>query len=196
MGELITLLEQDKRIGAKHELKVILPYSQKSFGVPSNLYILGTMNTADKSIALVDIALRRRFAFEELMPDFSLCDSLTSDMKTVLTAMNARIVLRKDRDHQIGHSYFMEVHDNVSFNSVFKNNIIPLLQEYFWNDWDGLRFVLGENANDNGKFIQRITKDHIPSARNKWQWFSDAKIESFDYLTQLQKNYSSESITE
>lgn len=196
LGEMITLLEEDKRLGAECELKVSLPYSQEDFGVPSNLYIIGTMNTADKSIALVDVALRRRFSFEELMPKFSICSKLTPEIINVLEEINKRIVLRKDRDHQIGHSYFMNVIDNVSFNSVFEKNIMPLLQEYFWNDWDGLRFVLGEDTNGNGKFIQRITKDHMPSARNKWRWFSDAGGESFDYLIQLQKNYSSESITE
>jgi 5-methylcytosine-specific restriction enzyme B len=196
MGELITLLEEDKRMGAKHELQVMLPYSQKPFGVPNNVYILGTMNTADKSIALVDIALRRRFVFEELIPDFSICEALKPEMRDVLNELNKRIVLRKDRDHRIGHSYFMDVQDTESFNKVFETIIIPLLQEYFWNDWEGLRFVLGEDAKDQGKFILRITEKNIPSARNKWQWFSDVRNEPIDYLAQLQKNYSFESTNE
>ena len=188
-GELITLLEPDKRIGASHQLEVILPYSQKAFGVPVNLYIIGTMNTADKSIALVDVALRRRFVFEELMPDFSYCKSLTDDMRSVLRVMNERIALRKDRDHQIGHSYFIDVNDAASFNNVFEKNIMPLLQEYFWNDWDGLRFVFEEEHPDNGKFVVPIPGCEIRGARNKWQWFSDAGTTSFDCLSQLLKNY-------
>lgn len=189
LGELITLLEPDKRLGAENALMVQLPYSQELFGVPSNLYIIGTMNTADKSIALVDIALRRRFDFEELIPDFSHCSSLTAEMRNVLSELNNRIMLRKDRDHRIGHAYFMRVHDNESFNEVLKKKIIPLLQEYFWNDWEGVRFVLGEDANGDGKFIQRIPKENITSARNKWQWFSDTEIKSLDYLDTLKNNY-------
>lgn len=190
LGELITLLEPDKRLGAKHELKVTLPYSQQTFGVPNNLYILGTMNTADKSIALVDVALRRRFVFEELMPDFSVCTHLTEEMRYVLEQLNKRITLRKDRDHQIGHSYFMDVHDNGSFNNVFEKNIMPLLQEYFWNDWEGLKFVLGEENSSNGPFIYKIPdcENGNRYARNKWQWFSDAKKEPFDYLVKLHQN--------
>ncbi len=195
LGELITLLEPDKRLSAKHALKVKLPYSQQKFGIPANLYILGTMNTADKSIALVDVALRRRFVFEELMPDFSHCKSLTTEMRNVLSILNERIVLRKDRDHQIGHAYFMDVTDSNSFNDVVEKNIIPLLQEYFWSDWEGLRFVLGEEASDNGRFIIRISKINMPAARNKWQWFSDAGNKSFDYLAALTKNYSSKALT-
>ncbi|MGO9139723.1 MAG: AAA family ATPase [Syntrophales bacterium] len=193
LGELITLLEPDKRLGAKYELTVTLPYSQEIFGVPGNVYIVGTMNTADKSIALVDVALRRRFDFEELMPDFSLCKSLSPEMRRVLAVLNERIVLRRDRDHQIGHAYFMDVNDSQSFNSVFKKNIIPLLQEYFWNDLEGLRFVLGEESKDSGRFIQRIPNSNMQSARNKWQWFSDAGIKEFDYLEQLKTSYLSES---
>ena len=189
LGELITLLEPDKRLGAKHELKVTLPYSQQTFGVPGNLYILGTMNTADKSIALVDVALRRRFVFEELMPDFSVCTNLKEEMRVVLKELNKRITLRKDRDHQIGHSYFMDVHDTESLNAVFEKNIMPLLQEYFWNDWEGLKFVLGEE-NSDGPFIYKIPdcENGNRYARNKWQWFSDAEEKPFDYLVKLHQN--------
>lgn len=186
LGELITLLEPDKRLGEENGLTVTLPYSQEAFGVPANLYILGTMNTADKSIALVDVALRRRFEFEELMPNFEHCNDLTLAIKEVLKELNKRIVLRKDRDHQIGHSYFMKVKDNETFNVVFKKKIIPLLQEYFWNDWEGLRYVLGEN--NGGMFISKISGKDISATRNKWQWFSD-KGSQFDYLDQLKKNY-------
>ncbi len=186
LGELITLLEPDKRLGEENGLTVTLPYSQEAFGVPANLYILGTMNTADKSIALVDVALRRRFEFEELMPNFEHCNYLTLAINDVLKELNKRIVLRKDRDHQIGHAYFMKVTGTDTFNEVFKKKIIPLLQEYFWNDWEGLRYVLGEN--NGGKFISKISGSDISAARNKWQWFSDEGFQ-FDYLDQLKKNY-------
>ena len=189
LGELITLLEPDKRQGAKHELQVTLPYSQTTFGVPSNLYVIGTMNTADKSIALMDVALRRRFVFEELMPNFSICTKLTSDMRKILNELNDRIKLRKDRDHQIGHSYFIEVKTNDDFNKVFGDSIIPLLQEYFWNDWEGARFVLGEEGKESGQFICKIKGSEHAAARNKWQWFSDVGVKDLNFLSQLQQNY-------
>ncbi len=193
LGELITLLEPDKRLGAKHALKVTLPYSQKEFGVPGNLYIIGTMNTADKSIALVDVALRRRFVFEELTPDLTVCKDLTKEMRDVLQELNKRITLRKDRDHQIGHSYFMDVQDTASFNSSFKEKIIPLLQEYFWNDWEGLKFVLGEENSDTGPFICKIPgcENANRYVRNKWQWYSDAGEKPPEYLNLLQEKYFS-----
>lgn len=191
LGELITLLEPDKRIGAKNEIKTFLPYSQEEFGVPGNLFIIGTMNTADKSIALVDIALRRRFDFEELMPNFEICKGLTKDMKEVLETLNHRITLRKDRDHQIGHAYFMTVKDKEGFNQIFRKNVIPLLQEYFFNDWDGLRFVLGEEKKESGDFILPLKDGQSKWARNKWQWCFDAGKDGFDYVTTLQKNYKS-----
>ncbi len=192
LGELITLLEPDKRLGEKNEIKTKLPYSQKPFGVPSNLYIIGTMNTADKSIALVDIALRRRFDFEELMPDFEICKGLEDEKKKVLKELNRRITLRKDRDHQIGHAYFIDAEDPKQFNRVFKKNVIPLLQEYFFNDWDGLRFVLGEENKNTGRgFIRPIEGGQSKWARNKWQWYLDAEEKDLDFLATLQENYKS-----
>ena len=135
LGELITLLEDDKRLGRENELTVTLPYSRESFGLPSNLYLIGTMNTADKSLALLDVALRRRFEFEELAPNFGVC-GLAPEMRTVLEELNRRITLRKDRDHRIGHAFFMGVGSDVdTFNAAFHRKIMPLLQEYFFNDW-------------------------------------------------------------
>lgn len=148
-GELITLIEDDKRIGAANELRVKLPYSRKDFGVPSNLYIIGTMNTADRSVEALDTALRRRFCFEELLPNTSLLQDREFNgfnLKEVLETINERIELLLDRDHTIGHSYFLKVasNDTKALQSVFENNIIPLLQEYFYHDYEKIALVLGE----------------------------------------------------
>jgi len=171
LGELITLLEPDKRLGADNELTVQLPYSQEVFAVPGNLYLIGTMNTADKSIALVDVALRRRFQFVELNPNFNYCQSLPDDLQSVMETINQRIMIRKDRDHRIGHAYFMDVDSEESFDEVMKRKIIPLLSEYFYNDWDGLRFVLGENESNTG--LIRPLNGESGVGRTRWQWYYD-----------------------
>lgn len=136
-GELITLIEEDKRIGNKYQMKTILPYSKESFGVPNNLYIIGTMNTADRSIALLDTALRRRFDFEEIMPRPELLGGKVVEginLQTLLTRINERITNKYDRDHQIGHSYLMGVNTKEQLERVYKNRILPLLNEYFYNE--------------------------------------------------------------
>lgn len=142
-GELITLIEDDKR----GKLSVKLPYS-KDFSVPKNLYIIGTMNTADRSVEALDTALRRRFSFEEMMPKYDLaelekevCDHKLSD---ILRTINSRIEVLKDRDHLIGHSYLMKVNDENDLKSVFFDKIIPLLQEYFYGDYEKILMVLGD----------------------------------------------------
>ncbi len=182
-GELITLIEPDKRIGAENAMRIVLPYSKDVFGVPPNLHLVGSMNTADKSIALVDVALRRRFEFEELMPDFDdkeKCPGLTPVMRNVLNELNRRITLRKDRDHQIGHAYFRNVGDDDQFNRIFVGRIIPLLQEYFYNDWEGLRYVLGESGT-SGNFIRPIQiRPNEPKSRHAWQWCFDAGAKRAD----------------
>jgi 5-methylcytosine-specific restriction protein B len=191
LGELITLLEPDKRLRAgmnESSLTVTLPYSGEKFAVPSNLYVLATMNTADKSIALVDIALRRRFLFKELGVDLELCAGLTEEMRLALAELNRRIVLRKDRDHQIGHAYFMNVTDEASFDENCRRQIIPLLQEYFYNDWDGLRYVLGEGP--AGVFIRKSLGSEAPEARNRWQWFFDDGKTEINCLKALISNYN------
>ncbi len=153
-GELITLIEDSKRIGRHDEARVTLPGSQTVFGVPANLHVLGTMNTADRSIALLDTALRRRFVFKEMMPDPShsgIARDLDGiDCGKLLDAMNRRIAVLLDREHQIGHTYLLRVDTLETLSSTFRNRIIPLLQEYFYDDWEKIRAVL----NNNG-FVQK-----------------------------------------
>lgn len=164
-GELITLIEVTKRAGAKEAMETTLPYSGVPFSVPKNVYILGTMNTADRSIALMDTALRRRFDFEEMMPDVKVVDGITvtADGKSVnvsemLKAINDRIEYLYDREHTIGHAFFTGLKDDPSIEKlaeIFKNNVVPLLQEYFYEDYDKIQLVLGDNekSDDAYKFI-------------------------------------------
>ncbi len=147
-GELITLIEESKRISGDDQATVTLPYSKEEFGVPDNLYIIGTMNTADRSIALLDTALRRRFEFVEMMPDLELVsDDVDSvNCRQLLATMNERIRFLLDREHQIGHTYFMNVKSIDSLASTFKNKIVPLLQEYFYDNWEKIELVLKRNG--------------------------------------------------
>ena len=159
LGELITLIEPSKRIGASDEekargignesLEVTLPYSNDSFGVPSNLYIIGTMNTADRSIALLDTALRRRFEFVEMMPqwdnEYISTDCEGVNLQELLKTMNERIAFLLDREHTVGHSFFIGVDSLGKLREVFKLKIIPLLQEYFYDDYAKIQAVLNDN---------------------------------------------------
>lgn len=154
-GELITLIEATKRVGCPEGMTVRLPYSQKLFGVPKNVYIIGTMNTADRSIATIDTALRRRFLFREMLPvpkvlaDISVEDLSISEL---LTRLNMRITVLYDREHTIGHAYFMPLKASPTVETlaeIFTNNIIPLLQEYFYEDYEKIRLVLGDNKKSN-----------------------------------------------
>ena len=152
-GDLISLIEPSKRIGAKNEMVVSLPYSKEDFAVPANLMIVGTMNTADRSIQLLDSALRRRFRFEELLPDYEKIENATA--KGILQKINARIRCLLDKDHQIGHSYFIEAKTNLDIFNALKDSVIPLLEEYFYNDAQKIRQILNENDNtDNAFYIK------------------------------------------
>ena len=149
-GELITLIEDSRRAGEDDETVVALPYSAESFSVPGNLYIIGTMNTADRSIQLLDTALRRRFTFVEMMPnaEHDLVPKNVDgvDCRRMLKAMNERITVLMDREHQIGHTYFRKVADIEQLANAFRNQIFPLLQEYFFDDWGKIRRVLNDNG--------------------------------------------------
>lgn len=164
-GELITLIEPDKRLGAENEMKVKLPYSKTYFGVPSNLDIYGTMNTADRSVEALDTALRRRFSFVEMMPKPELLKDKGKDengiidginLVDLLQTINERIEILVDRDHTIGHSYFINVKSASDLKNVFKDKVIPLLQEYFFGDYQKMEMVIGsyffEKINNNVKF--------------------------------------------
>jgi 5-methylcytosine-specific restriction protein B len=147
-GELITLIEDDKRLGEANAITVTLPYSGETFGVPPNLYILGTLNTADRSIALLDLALRRRFAFCELPPNPALLDKTPApvpglNLAQLLTQLNERIAALLDRDHLLGHSYFYSVCDPDDLHFAWYHRVVPLLEEYFYSDGTRLRTVLG-----------------------------------------------------
>jgi len=161
-GELITLIEDTKRKGMTEEMSTILPYSGSLFSVPSNVYILGTMNTADRSIALMDTALRRRFQFVEMMPNTDILKNVTVDgveIAPILEKINERITFLYDREHTIGHAFFIKLIDSPDINtlgSIFEKSIIPLLQEYFYEDYQKIQLVLGDNAKVDAstKFIK------------------------------------------
>ncbi|HEB8331425.1 TPA: AAA family ATPase [Campylobacter jejuni] len=181
-GELITLIEPSKRIGEKEELKVTLPYSGEKFGVPKNVYIIGTMNTADRSITSLDTALRRRFEFIEMMPDVSKlsmdCEGI--NLQELLKAINTRIEYLLDREKTIGHAFFVSVENLEDLKKVFQNKIIPLLQEYFYNDYALINEVLNDNGmifedKKDDKYLQKIKNlDNVDSERSIYN------IASFD----------------
>ena len=168
-GELITLIEDSKRLGQMEELEVLLPYSKTKFGVPSNLYIIGTMNTADRSVEALDTALRRRFSFVEMMPDEKVISEkkfTDYDRAKIMNVINQRIEVLLDRNYTLGHSYFIKA----DFKNSFENEIMPLIQEYFYNDYGKIGLVLGKGfvrekaitaKNDKSIFADFDTKNEV-----------------------------------
>ncbi|MGF1763380.1 McrB family protein [Aliivibrio kagoshimensis] len=175
-GELISLIEVDKRSGCEHAMSIKLAYSGEEFSVPSNVDIIGTMNTADRSLAMMDTALRRRFDFVEMMPKTELlrgCVVNGVDLEQLLSTLNQRIEILYDREHTLGHAFFMSVkalvdgddHEGAftALVSVFQNKIIPLLEEYFFEDWDKIRLVLADNQKDNE--LQFVTEKSLDQTK-------------------------------
>ena len=148
-GELITLLEESKRLGNEEATPVMLPYSKEDFGVPNNLYIVATMNTSDRSLVQVDTALRRRFVFKEILPNPDLLEENIEgiNLRKMLRMMNDRIECLYDREHVIGHAYFMKVKSVKDLRNQFRNQILPLLEEYFFDDWEKIPLVLNDKNN-------------------------------------------------
>ena len=171
LGELITLIEPSKRAGAEDEIRVDLPYSKEPFSVPSNLHIIGTMNTADRSLAHIDTALRRRFEFEEMLPNAELLAGIEIegiDIEKMLTTINSRIELLYDRAHTLGHSFFLPLEKNPdlgALKSIFVNRILPLLEEYFFEDWSRIQKVLGDDRKSG-----KETRFYVPT-------FSDDRVD-------------------
>ena len=173
-GGLITLIETTKRAGMPEAASAILPYSGEEFSVPSNVYILGTMNTADRSIALMDTALRRRFRFIEMMPEVQVLREIGAnmvedlDVAAMLEKINERITFLYDREHTIGHAFFTGLRgENATIEklqSIFEKSVIPLLQEYFYEDYEKIQLVLGDNAKSNPEY--KFIRDDKVVAKN------------------------------
>ena len=173
-GELITLIEDSKRENASDEISVTLPYSGEQFTVPSNLYILGTMNTADRSIEALDTTLRRRFVFIEKMPDAKKLEVVDGiDLAAMLSTINSRLEYLLDRDHTIGHAYFINAKSVEDIKNVFANKIIPQLQEYFYSDWKKIQLVLGntfiKERNPTAIFGNIITDEYFNPDKKQYE---------------------------
>jgi hypothetical protein len=185
-GELITLIEDSKRIGAKEELRTKLTYSgadgDKLFGVPNNIYIVGTMNSADRSIALIDTALRRRFTFFEYTADSTLLseDVEGINLQELLQMMNSRIEFLRDKDHLLGHAYFINVVTKNDLCSVFRNKVIPLLEEYFYDDYAKIQLVLGDNKEFGKSPENRII---IPKPTSEQRKMFGKEVDGFEEKT-------------
>ena len=191
MGELITLLEEDKREGAPNEVAVALPHSRERFTLPPNLHVLGTMNTADRSIALIDTALRRRFRFEEMAPDLEqVGDEVEGiNLRDVLKAINNRLEYLLDRDHLIGHAWLMKASTKAKVDDVMRHKIIPLLAEYFYDDWRRVQAVLGGEDD----FVKGEELDQPPGLdadeekRFRWTVQDEFTLEAYQQLVEPRK---------
>ena len=193
-GEIITLLEPDKRLRANNEIRLTLSYSKRLFGVPANLHVIGTMNTADRSIALLDTALRRRFTFREMMPDASVLGESAQkcevDLPQLLSTINERIEYLYDREHQIGHAYFTACSSRADVDEVMRHKVIPLLAEYFFEDWAKIAAVLGDLESHEGPitggFLKRSILKAPPGLEDgdavpRFRWEMRSVDEGFDY---------------
>ena len=188
-GELITLIESSKRVGASEQLRARLPYSGQNFGVPVNVYIIGTMNTADRSIAMIDSALRRRFSFVEMQPDSTILEGVSVgniNIAQMLDTINKRITVLLDREHTIGHSYLLPLKNSSTIETlaeVFENSIVPLLQEYFYDDYEKIQLVLGDNrkSDDSSRFVVKKTDtvDLFGSAEIDFPEYYEVNREAF-----------------
>ncbi|WP_318529657.1 McrB family protein [Campylobacter sp. RKI_CA19_01122] len=172
-GELITLIEPSKRIDESEGLKVTLPYSGEKFGVPKNVYIIGTMNTADRSITSLDTALRRRFEFIEMIPKPNVlsdnCEGV--NLKELLKAINTRIEYLLDREKTIGHAFFIGIENLEKLKNVFQNKIIPLLQEYFYNDYALIDAVLNKNG-----MLENVIVENKDYLKNMTEFIESDKV--------------------
>jgi len=208
-GELITLIEPSKRAGASEALSTTLPYSKQPFSVPDNLYLIGTMNTADRSLAGLDIALRRRFVFEEMPPRPDLLDEVeieengsSVNIGALLRVMNQRIELLLDRDHCLGHAYFMPLNDEPTLErlgAIFQHQVLPLLQEYFFEDWQRIAWVLNDHRKGKAdQFLQAPQVDvaalfgdrvKVGSHQQRWTLNEDAfaRIEAYVGIIEVSK---------
>ncbi|AYP24552.1 McrB family protein [Pantoea agglomerans] len=205
-GELITLIETDKRINGDKGMRITLPYSREPFGVPENLDIYGTMNTADRSIALLDTALRRRFRFKELMPDSSKIagsdgtgnivdeDGNQINLRRMLDAMNHRIRFLLSRDLMLGHAYLCPVANLTQLKTVFLNQFIPLLQEYFYEDWHKIQLVF-RDIDATGKLVEAPLIGHVKlTSRDVFGFTHDDFEEVVEYRVSTAQEITPDSI--
>lgn len=168
-GELITLIEPSKRLGQSEELQAKLPYSHEVFGIPDNVYLLGTMNTADRSIAMLDTALRRRFSFVEMMPDSGVLDGVEVEgisISNLLMTLNRRIEVLFDREHTLGHAFFTPLRQSPSIQTlgeIFRDKVVPLLQEYFYDDYEKICLVLGDKKRPEHQRFFKVETANLQS---------------------------------
>ncbi len=206
-GDLITLIEPDKRSGAAEALSVTLPYSRSKFAAPANLFLIGTMNTSDRSTAALDLALRRRFAFRELRPQPHLIPHLATeplaagiDLELLLTTINGRLERLLDRDHCIGHAYFLRVHTLADLRRLFGEVILPQLQAYFFNDLGkiglvlGRRFVQPVDPTDFAEFDYPYAADLYD--RPLYRLVDPGQLGEADFIRIYQPDYTADDATE